>query len=198
MDGRVIELSTGDMYNAPRKLTLNDPKEGFALVCDQAVAEPVFVDSKFVEGSKWHSDRLSNFKHKPEYIRAAVILPAKYYTESKRRFPLYFMVAGFGDGYNHYSKAASSDTLASVPLDTIASIKVYLDGDCSFGHSAYANSDNNGPVVIDQIVFIISRHNIYSCLLRHDPGQSNICLWRYRHLRSVSSFLVHGYLQVAD
>jgi len=56
------------------------------------------------------------------------------------------MIAGFGGGYMHYSKSESSDTLASVPLDTVACIKVYLDGDCSLGHSTYANSDNNGPV----------------------------------------------------
>jgi hypothetical protein len=146
MDGRIIGLSTGNLYNVSRKVTLNDPKESFALVCDQAVPTPIFVDSKFVKEIKVSSKLLTRFHHKPEYIRGAVILPRQYYTETKRRFPVYFMIAGFGGGYIHYSKSESSDTLASVPLDTVACIKVYLDGDCSLGHSAYANSDNNGPV----------------------------------------------------
>jgi hypothetical protein len=146
MEGRIIGQSTGNMYNATRKVTFNDTKEGFALVCDQAVKAPVFVDSKYVKEIKVSSKLLTRFNHKPEYIRGAVILPAQYYTETKRYFPVYFMVGGFGGGYIHYSRSESSDTLASVPLDTIACIKVYLDGDCSLGHSAYANSDNNGPV----------------------------------------------------
>ncbi len=146
IDGRIIGLSTGNMYNVSRKITLNDPKEGFALVCDQAVKAPVFVDSHFVKEIKVSSKLLTRFSHKPEYIRGAVILPKQYYTEAKRRFPVYFMVAGFGGGYIHYSSSESSDTAASVPLDTVACIKVYLDGDCSLGHNTYANSDNNGPV----------------------------------------------------
>lgn len=145
-DGRIIGHSTGNMYNAPRKLMLNDTKEGFALVCDKAVPVPVFVDTKYVKEIKVHSKLLSQFHHKPEYINGAVILPAQYYTEPKRHFPVYFMVAGYGGGYHHYSKTESTDTLASIPLDTVACIKVYIDGDCSLGHSTYTNSDNNGPV----------------------------------------------------
>ncbi|MGZ3763110.1 MAG: alpha/beta hydrolase-fold protein [Mucilaginibacter sp.] len=146
IDGRIIGLSTGNMYNISRKVRLSDPKEGFALVCDQAVKAPVFENSTYVKEIKVSSKLLTRFNHKPEYIRGAVILPKQYYTETKRRFPVYFMIAGFGGGYIHYSKSESNDTLASVPLDTIACIKVYLDGDCSLGHSTYANSDNNGPV----------------------------------------------------
>jgi len=146
IDGRIIGLSVGNMYNASRKVDLSNPKESFALVCDLAIKAPVFVDSHFVKEIKVNSKLLTGFSHKPEYIRAAVILPAQYYTETKRRFPVYFMVAGFGGGYIHYSSSESSDTSASVPLDTVACIKVYLDGDCSLGHSTYANSDNNGPV----------------------------------------------------
>jgi hypothetical protein len=146
IDGRIIGLSTGNPYNITRKVTFNDTKKGFALVCDQAVKAPVFEDSKFVKEIKVSSKLLTRFNHKPEYIRGAVILPAEYYTETKKRFPVYFIVGGFGGGYHHYSKTESSDTLASNPLDTIACIKVYLDGDCSLGHSTYTNSDNNGPV----------------------------------------------------
>jgi len=145
IDGRVIGLSTGNMYNTAIKVPLNTPNDTFTLVCDQAVPAPVFVDSKYVKEIKVRSE-LSRFRHKPEYISAAVILPAQYYTETERRFPVYFIVGGFGTNYTHYSKTESNDTLASVPLDTVACIKVYLDGDCPLGHSTYANSDNNGPV----------------------------------------------------
>ncbi|MDN3584598.1 alpha/beta hydrolase-fold protein [Mucilaginibacter flavus] len=146
IDGRIIGQSTGNMFNSSRKVNLNDTKEAFALVCDQVVPPPVFANSKYVKQIKVSSKLLTKFSHKQEYIQGAVILPKQYYTETKRRFPVYFMIAGFGGGYIHYSKSESSDTAASVPLDTVACIKVYLDGDCSLGHSAYANSDNNGPV----------------------------------------------------
>jgi hypothetical protein len=35
--------------------------------------------------------------------------------------------------------------MPSAEMDSIPVIQVYLDGNCSLGHSVYANSDNNGP-----------------------------------------------------
>lgn len=146
LGGRVIGQSAGNMYNPSQKITMGDTTERFLLVCDSKVPTPVFADSKFVKEIKVRSKLLSRFHHRPEYLAGAVILPVQYYTEPQRRFPVYFMVGGFGGAYYHYSKTESTDTAASIPLDTIACIKVYLDGDCRLGHSTYANSDNNGPV----------------------------------------------------
>ena len=144
IDGRVIGQSTGNMYNVSRKVTLSDSKEGFALVCDQAVKAPIFVNSTYDKELKAPSRLLTAFYHRPMTVDAAVILPAQYFAEPKRKFPVVFNIGGFGADYHHYSKE-NGDTSSSVAIDTTACIKVYLDGNCPFGHSVYANSENTGP-----------------------------------------------------
>jgi hypothetical protein len=84
---------------------------------------------------------LSGFYHRPTTINAAVLLPAKYYTEPQRRFPVKFEVSGYGGDYHRYSGYPKPAQL----IDTTACIVVFLDGSCPLGHSVYANSDNNGP-----------------------------------------------------
>jgi S-formylglutathione hydrolase FrmB len=74
-------------------------------------------------------------------VDAAVILPKEYYTEPERKFPVLFTVSGYGGDYRRYSGTEKP----SPEMDGIAVIKVFLDGNCSLGHSVYANSANNGP-----------------------------------------------------
>lgn len=145
-EGRIIGQSTGNPYSVSRKITLGNPDEVFTVVCDQRVAEPVFAETRFVKHLNVPSDLLSKFHRKPISLKGAIILPAQYYDEPGRRFPVYFIVGGFGGGHYHYSSTVSTDTLPAIPMDTIPVIKVYLDGDVSKGHSCYANSANNGPV----------------------------------------------------
>lgn len=145
-EGRIIGQSTGNPHSSSRKITLGDPGEVFTVVCDQRVPEPVFAETRFVKHLNVPSALLSKFHGKPMAMKGAVILPAQYYREPDRRFPVYFIVGGFGGTHYHYSSTVSTDTLPATPLDTIAVIKVYLDGDCSLGHSCYTNSANNGPV----------------------------------------------------
>lgn len=144
--GRIIGQSIGNPYSGSQKITLKDTGEIFTLVCDSAVSEQVFVDTKFVKEIKAPSALLSKFYRKPITINAAVILPAQYYDNPSDHYPVLFTVAGFSGSYIHYSSTKSSDTLPATPIDTIPCIRVYLDGDCALGHSVYANSDNNGPV----------------------------------------------------
>jgi hypothetical protein len=146
LEGRVIGLSTGNPYSVSRKVNLARPDETFTVVCDQVVPAQIFKETRFVKEIKAPSTLLSQFHKKNVTLDAAVILPVEYYSQPSRKFPVYFIVAGYGSDYHHYSAEVSTDTLPSIPLDTISCIKVYLDGNCSLGHSTYSNSDNNGPV----------------------------------------------------
>ena len=146
IEGRVIGQSAGNPYSISRKLRFGDSTENYNLVCDQAVPDPVFKDTRYVKEITVPSALLSRFHKKYVTLNGAVLLPDAYYEQPTRRFPVYFIVGGFGGEYHHYSSAVSSDTMPAILLDTIPFIKVYLDGDCSLGHSTYANSDNNGPV----------------------------------------------------
>jgi len=77
----------------------------------------------------------------PVTVDAAVILPKEYNSEPNRKFPVLFKVSGYGGNYHRYSGSAAP----GAPLDTIPVITVYLDGNCSGGHSVYANSDKQWP-----------------------------------------------------
>ncbi|MDO7851158.1 alpha/beta hydrolase-fold protein [Hymenobacter convexus] len=146
LEGRAIGQSTGNPYSPSRKVRLGAASETFVLVCDQAVAAPVFVPTTFCQEIKVPSALLTRFQRKPVSLNAAVILPRDYHQHPGRRYPLVLTVGGYGGSYLHYSRTESTDTLPANPIDTIACVRVFLDGDCSLGHSVYANSDNNGPV----------------------------------------------------
>jgi hypothetical protein len=146
IEGREIGLSTGNLFSEAKKISIDDCAESFTIVCDQKIPPFVFAETRFVKELKAPSALLSKFHGKPITLNGAVILPAQYYDEPQRRFPVLFVVGGFGGPYIHYSGTVSSDTLPATPMDTIPCIRIYLDGDCSLGHSVYANSDNNGPV----------------------------------------------------
>ncbi|WP_448700535.1 alpha/beta hydrolase-fold protein [Mucilaginibacter sp. AW1-3] len=142
MGGRSIGESPGNLYSVAQKVTFTkDFHVIYNLKATKKIAEPTFTNTHYTKELKVPSALLSNFHHKPVSIDAAVILPKEYYTETQRKFPVKFVVSGYGGDYHRYS---GSDK-PSPTMDTTACIMVYLDGNCPLGHSVYANSDNNGP-----------------------------------------------------
>jgi hypothetical protein len=142
LGGRSIGGSPGNLYSTAQKITLTkDVNQVYEIKADKKNPEPVFTNTQHVKELKVPSALLTTFYHKPVTVDAAVILPKEYYTETKRKFPVKFMVSGYGGDYHHYSGSKNPST----PIDTTACITVYLDGNCPLGHSAYANSENNGP-----------------------------------------------------
>jgi hypothetical protein len=145
LGGRNIGTSPGNLYSKAVQVAFtSDTAQVTTLICDQMVPQPVFVNSTFVKEFKAPSKLLSDFRHQPITVDAAVILPAQYYSETKRKFPVLFNIGGYGADYHHYSKE-NGDTASALAFDTTACIKVYLDGTCRFGHCVYANSENTGP-----------------------------------------------------
>ena len=143
MGGRSIGQTPGNMFSKPEKLMLTkDFSKTFTITCSEKIPEPVFKETQFVKVLKVPSSLVSSFHKKPMTVDAAVILPAEYFKESQRSFPVMFVVSGYGGDYHFYS----GDTVTrSRAIDSIPCITVFLDGNCSLGHSVYANSDNNGP-----------------------------------------------------
>ena len=144
LGGRSIANSPGNLFNASEKIIITkDFKKVFNIVAKEMVAENMdFKETEYVKVLKVSSTLLTAFHGKAITVDAAVILPKEYYTEPDRKFPVLFDVSGYGGDYHEYSGKAEP----SKPIDSIAVIMVYLDGNCSLGHSVYANSDNNGPV----------------------------------------------------
>ena len=143
LGGRSIAQSPGNLYNNAEIVHITkNTNETFKIVATQIIP-PVqaFQESEFIKEIKVPSSLLSTFHGKPMTINAAVILPKEYDENPSRTFPVLFTVSGYGGDYHRLS----GHNNPSHPLGSIPIIEVYLDGNCSLGHSVYANSDNNGP-----------------------------------------------------
>lgn len=180
LGGRAIAESPGNIFSKPIQVVLTkDYKKTFSIVCDQVVPEPTFTETEFVKELKAPSALLTAFHKKPISVAATVGLPAQYYKDPSRKFPVLFIVFGYGGDYHRFSGDTS---YRSAPIDTIPCITVFLDGNCPLGHSVYANSDNNGPVG-DALVkeFIPLLESKYRCngarLLRGHSSGGWTVLW---------------------
>lgn len=149
LGGRSIGNSVGNMFSEPIKIKLTkDYNKTFSITCNQIISAPSFKETVYKKELKAPSTLLSAFYKRPVTVDAAVILPKEYFKEPNRKFPVHFIVSGFGGDYHiddHRFSVKEDSEGMSIPLDTTACIAVYLDGNCPTGHSTYANSENNGP-----------------------------------------------------
>ena len=162
LGGRQISESPGNLYSKSEKLkfTKNFTQQ-FNLVATEKVPESKkFIETQYVKELKAPSALLSNFQKKPISVNGAVILPVEYYTEPERKFPVLFIIFGYGGDY----RGVAGDNTPSVTVADVPFIKVYLDGNCSLGHSVYANSDNNGPwgdALVNEFIPLLEKN--YRC-----------------------------------
>jgi pimeloyl-ACP methyl ester carboxylesterase len=73
-----------------------------------------------------------------------VVLPPTYQRDTARRYPVLYIVPGFGG--THYDAARLYPTGAPPAEEGDAEfIRVLLSGDCKWGHHVFADSETNGP-----------------------------------------------------
>lgn len=89
------------------------------------------------------SPMLSEFLRREVLHRATVVLPAGYESQPERRYPVVYIIPGFGgDHYPNPNQVAAPPA----PLEGEADfIRVLLSGQCKWGHHVYADSATNGP-----------------------------------------------------
>lgn len=174
LGGRQISESAGNLFSKTIKLNLTkNYSENFKINATEIVPDSKsFKDTQYVKELKAPSVLLSDFHKKPMSVDAAVILPVEYYTEPQRKFPVLFIIFGYGADY----RGIAGDNTPSVAVGEIPFIKVYLDGNCALGHSVYANSDNNGPwgeALVNEFIPILEkkyRCNGANLLTGHSSG----------------------------
>ncbi len=108
------------------------------------VNEPIpWPKSRWAEEVEFESKLLSDFHHRKVIDRCGVVLPASYFDEPHRRYPVVFIIPGFGGSHRDALKYAEH------PPETAPGeaefIRVYLSGQCKWGHHVYADSATNGP-----------------------------------------------------
>jgi S-formylglutathione hydrolase FrmB len=138
-------VGPGNIFSTTQVLELDPSQSGaVSIVLDQIVDEVVLEDTKWVKFIQRRSDLLSDFHGREVIDRAAVVLPATYYDQPQRRYPVYLEVSGFGGSIRHmpmrYMKEPPRAGEGEVEF-----IHVMLSGECKWGHHVYANSATNGP-----------------------------------------------------
>ncbi len=138
-----ISFSTaeGNGYSQASEHELDPTASGPIQVrLDQVYKPRPFVESDRVKVVEIESKLLTAFHKRPMTMRAAVVLPKSFATETERKYPVIYEIPGFGG--NH--RAATNRTGAT-DVDGVEMLWVVLDPSCRFGHNVFADSDNNGP-----------------------------------------------------
>jgi S-formylglutathione hydrolase FrmB len=135
----------GNAYSLTKALDLDPNHSGaISIVLDKLVPEPEFKDTKWVKFVAQPSELLSEFHGREVIDRVAVVLPASYYTEPQRRYPVYYEVSGFGGSLAMMTAMYGREPERAAEGEA-EFIHVMLTGECKWGHHVYANSATNGP-----------------------------------------------------
>jgi len=146
---QVVEIDVADtgVANSPIELTL-----------DQLVVEPPFPDSKWVKEVVLPSQLLARFHGREVLEHAAVVLPASYFDQPERRYPAVYVIPGFGGSHREGLQHANGPPPAAEGEEEF--IRVFLSGQCKWGHHVYADSATNGPrgaALIEELIPLIDK-----------------------------------------
>ncbi|MCS6978210.1 MAG: alpha/beta hydrolase-fold protein [Gemmatales bacterium] len=128
---RVVEADLDPATSGPLRLHL-----------DQVVRPRPFIESERVKLVEIESKHLSAFHSQPIKMRAGVVLPESFAAQPDKRYPILFDIPGFGG--RHYGAMAAVRRNPTAIAD-VEMLYVIPDPACRWGHSVFADSDNNGP-----------------------------------------------------
>lgn len=135
----------GNVYSQTQVLELDPGKSGaIPLVLDQTVPESKFTETKWLKFVQRPSRLLSDYHRREVIDRVAVVLPASYYDQPERRYPVFYEVSGFGGTLARMGTRFAEEPPVAAEGDA-EFIYVLLSGECKWGHHVYANSAANGP-----------------------------------------------------
>jgi len=109
---------------------------------NQVVPERKFTETNWTKLLRFHSTLLSDFYQRDFYLQAAVTLPASYYSQPTRRYPVILEIPGFSGTHIH---GIHHRPVRELNNQGVEFIRVMLDPSCPLGHHVFANSANNGP-----------------------------------------------------
>jgi hypothetical protein len=139
---RNVGVGVGNAYSATAELQANRP-EPVKFRLDSVVPPREFRDTKWSKQVEVRSKLLSDFHGREVSLRGAVLLPASYYDQPDRRYPVIYEIPGFGG--THY-EARREEPLKEQNEGGVEFLRVVLDPSCPLGHHVFADSANNGPV----------------------------------------------------
>jgi len=109
----------------------------------RVVAAKPFPRTKYVHEVVYRSELLSKFHRRAVSDRCGIVLPASYYDRPDQRYPVLYVIGGFGG--DHVPPSAYANGGPAPAAGEVEFIRVFLGGRCKWGHHVYADSATNGP-----------------------------------------------------
>ncbi|MFM7151918.1 MAG: alpha/beta hydrolase, partial [Gemmataceae bacterium] len=137
-----FSVAPGNLYAITRKEFDPEKPSGISLQMNQVFKQVEPGDTDRVHFLKVRSNLVSNFHHRPTYLRAGVVLPESYLRNTDKKYPVLLEIPGFGG--NHLSALHMAGRGVS-RVKGREVLHVVLDPSCHHGHHVFADSANNGP-----------------------------------------------------
>lgn len=134
----------GNFYSAVGEFELDGNRdESFQLDLELTVEPTPFPATELVRELRVESPLLSQFHGRPMTMEAAVALPKSYLQDTARRYPVVYVIPGFGGTHRD---AVRMRRFLPEPADgDVEFVRVYLNADCKWGHHCFADGATNGP-----------------------------------------------------
>ncbi|MFN0054564.1 MAG: alpha/beta hydrolase-fold protein [Planctomycetales bacterium] len=146
------KLGNGEGNGFSSAVELPEDDSAVRLMIDRLVESPPFPENQWCQLLAVKSVRLSAFHRRNVALQGAVLLPASYYAEPARRYPVIYTVPGFGGTHRD---RIPREPIKEQNAEGVEFIRVVLDPSCPLGHHVFADSENNGPVgraLVDEFV----------------------------------------------
>ncbi len=143
LDSCTPGMGEGDLASEPASITFKPGDGGVVeLKLTKAVKAKPLQESDRIKLIEVDSPSLSAFLKRPFKLRAGVMLPKGWSSESGKTYPTLYFIGGFGG--DHLGVSSLGRGLFDRP-DVPPFILIVPDPTCFTGHSVFADSANNGP-----------------------------------------------------
>jgi S-formylglutathione hydrolase FrmB len=166
------QSAPGNLYSRVEgMLNITEPGHGEgAVTLSNAFQQRAFRETPSAKEISFPSPLLSEFRKKTIFIKAAIVLPRSYYTDSSRLYPTVFIIPGWG-GTHHHGAITGNQQLYGMDLGE-EKIYIYLnpENQTPWGLHAFVDSRVNGPwgqaLVTEFIPYLEKKFRV-----RQDPRQ---------------------------
>lgn len=156
----------GNLYSEPEEVSVS-PADSQVLrleLTHEVPPEELPPGSRSVKFLKLESKLLTEFHHRPMFLRAGIILPRDYNPESSQRYPLWVRIGGLGTRFTVVNRLMSKDSGFRKTWEAAGTppfILLQLDGAGPYGDPYYVNSENNGPygdALVKELIPYVEQH----------------------------------------
>lgn len=138
----------GNLYSVPVAVKVDEGGDAFTATLSRTIREEKPESTEFLKYFEFRSERLSAFWGRPMMLRAAALLPANFYSEPQRRYPVRYHFGGYHTRYTSLERRLKRDAAFRnwwFSDQGPQIVYVLLDGEGPYGDPYWVNSANNGP-----------------------------------------------------